>query len=182
MSASTTELLHSSKSNEWYTPAIYIESARATLAGIDLDPASCELANETVQARRYLTVEENGLAQPWYGKVFLNPPYGRVKGASSQEVWSRKLAEEWRSGRVTAAILLVNACIGDRWFRMLWDHPICFVHRRIRFNSPVGRGPSPTKGNAFVYFGGDPESFTRAFSQHGRVVLPGSDVAKVAQG
>ena len=49
-------------SNEWYTPTQYVEAARRVLGGIDLDPASCEVANATVKATRYLTKDDDGLA------------------------------------------------------------------------------------------------------------------------
>ena len=62
---------------ENYTPAVYIEAARRVLGEIDLDPASCFLAQETVKANRFFTKEENGLQQKWNGRVFLNPPYAR---------------------------------------------------------------------------------------------------------
>jgi hypothetical protein len=38
---------------EWYTPPAYcLEFVRAVLGTIDLDPASCALAQKTVQAKR----------------------------------------------------------------------------------------------------------------------------------
>src|ERR1700686_3804949 len=72
------------KSNEWYTPAKYIEAARRTMGSIDLDPASCELANQIVKATKFYTQEENGLDQEWYGNVWLNPPYGSSIGKTTK--------------------------------------------------------------------------------------------------
>ncbi len=53
------------RSNEWYTPSYIIEAARQVLGSIDLDPASCALANQTVKAAKYFTVDDDGLAQSW---------------------------------------------------------------------------------------------------------------------
>ncbi len=67
-------MVRRSGNEEWYTPPVFIELAREAMGGIDLDPASSEAANAYVQAAKYYTKEEDGLTQPWEGRVFLNPP------------------------------------------------------------------------------------------------------------
>ena len=62
---------------ERYTPAQYIEAARRVLGEIDLDPASCEVAQRTVKAVEYFTAKDDGLEQEWHGRVWLNPPYAQ---------------------------------------------------------------------------------------------------------
>ena len=67
---------HSSASNEHHTPHDVLVLVREVLGRIDLDPASCATANRAVRAARFFAKADNGLAQPWSGLVFLNPPGG----------------------------------------------------------------------------------------------------------
>ena len=57
---------------EWYTPP---ELFRALGVRFDLDPAAA--ASAPVPADFTYTRAHNGLAHPWFGHVWLNPPYGR---------------------------------------------------------------------------------------------------------
>lgn len=163
--------LQMSESNEWYTPAQYIEAARQVMGGIDLDPASNPTANETVNAATFYTQADNGLAYEWEGRVWLNPPYGRDGGESNQATWSARLIEEYRAGRVTEAVLLVNAVTDRVWFAPLWDFVICFTNHRIRFYDESGEAGSPTHGNALIYLGEHKDRFVEAFKGFGPVVL-----------
>ena len=110
-------------------------SAREVLGEISLDPASCALANETVKAVRYFTKDDDGLAQAWSGRVWLNPPYsleGTPRGMVSPrerivKLWIQRLIAEYKGGHVSEAILLTKADPKQRWFLPLWEFPICFV-------------------------------------------------------
>lgn len=162
-------IIFSSDSVEWYTPSKYVEAARVVMGGIDLDPASCEEAQRVVQAAAYFTAGDDGLSQDWHGRVWLNPPYGTDGGGSVAGVWVARLVDAYRSGQVTAAVLLVNAVTDRKWFQPLWDFPVCFTDHRIKFNTPNGTPDSPIAGSAIVYFGEDVTGFVRAFSPFGVV-------------
>ena len=160
------KIIGDSTGDEWYTPGKYIDSVRAVLGGIDLDPASCEQANRVVKANKIYTLEDSGLDHEWKGRVFINPPY------SDNKKFAEKLRAEYSSGNVTEAIALLGAhAIETHWFAPYWDYVLCFTGHRIKFNTPDG----PTKagninGSVFVHLGKDSHKFADEFSKHGYVV------------
>lgn len=167
-------------SNEWYTPSRYIEAAREVMGGIDLDPASCELANQTVKATRFYTAQDNGLAQEWYGNVWLNPPFGTTKtpfdgpawqGTSTARLFIRKLLEEYEQGKIDQAVLLAKADPKQNWFHLLWAHLICFAYDNVYFNRPDGPAQRNQFGVCFVYLGHNKQKFIEVFEQFGAVAL-----------
>lgn len=136
----TTNARHLSLSIDHYTPREIVEAARTTMGAIDLDPASCALANrEVVKASSWFgpgSKVSNGYATTWEGRVFLNPPGGKMAPdgvplvsvpdplrpdkktlvrvddgkpdtqVSSQKAWWFKLATEWLQGRVKQAVFV----------------------------------------------------------------------------
>lgn len=153
---------------EWYTPAVYIEAAREVMGSIDLDPASSEIANETVRAGTYFTKDDDpdGLSQDWFGNIWLNPPYGKGSG-----LFTTKLVNEYNLGNIQAGVLLLNAYGFDaEWFQPLWDSPICFTDHRVTFYSPQRESGGPANGNIFAYLGPTPSAFAARFAEFGTVV------------
>jgi hypothetical protein len=164
--------------NESYTPAQYIELVRQVFGGeIDLDVASCEQAQKTVQANRFFIISDNALKQDWYGKVFSNPPYSHPDIA----LFTDKLLHEIANKHVTSAIMLTNNSTDTAWFQKAAAAAtaICFTRGRIRFISCDGTNPyTPVQGQAFFYFGNDLPAFMRHFEPVGFVVLPYPDLRK----
>jgi hypothetical protein len=176
---------HSSNSVEHFTPTNIVEAARSLMGGIDLDPATTLKANaERIHAKRYYTKQDNGLDKKWHGRVFLNPPGGRIDergkpvehgGQSSAKVWWQKLVAEYTGGKVTQAIFigfsieLLQTCqLGGS---PPTDYPICIPKRRIAFDKSVGKkfvtGNQPTHANVIVYLPDlHPEAMTIA-EMHG---------------
>lgn len=167
------------RSNEWYTPAEYIAMARNVLGDIDVDPASIDLAQKTVKARQYFDQHQNGLQQPWHGRVWLNPPYSQSLVAK----FVLKLLMEWNAKRITECIALTHNCTDAAWFHdaVSAADAICFTHGRIRFYEPDHNEENvilrrrPTHGQAFFYFGSKVDDFKHEFGRVGFIVRPEPD-------
>lgn len=164
------------KSNEWWTPSRYIDAARKVMGGIDLDPASCKEANRTVKATKYYTERENGLAQEWYGRVWLNPPYsssgipGRSGNAAGPiQYFITKLIEHYQKGDVSQAVVLVTTDTDAKWFIPLWEYVICFATHKVRFHRPGQPNSGQFYGSCFVYLGSNVQAFIEHFSEFGRI-------------
>jgi hypothetical protein len=158
---------NNSGDSEWFTPEPYIVAARKVMGGIDLDPASTEVANTIVGATKFYTKERDGLRHRWEGRVWMNPPYAQPG------VWefSEKLAEEVAIGNVTQACALVNNATETAFFQRLCEvaAAICFPAGRVKFWHP-DKESAPLQGQAVIYCGPEVEAFRREFLAFGFTV------------
>ncbi len=115
---------------KYTTPYEFVE--RLPEYPFDLDPCA-EPGNE--KASRYYTEKEDGLLQPWSGKVFCNPPY------SNPSAWIRKAIAE--KDRCEVIVMLLKSDTGTKWFHdlLLPNAKVTFLKDRIRFNGE--RAPWP---------------------------------------
>jgi len=90
-------------SSEWYTPPEIFDALGLTF---DLDPCSPG-PDHWVPARKVYTQADDGLAQPWEGLVWLNPPFG---GRNGQVPWLRKFLAHGNG------IALLAARTSAAWF------------------------------------------------------------------
>jgi hypothetical protein len=154
---------YSSASDEWYTPKHIVQAVLQALGSVDLDPCSDCKINPTVPATNHFTKQDDGLTQPWHGRVYMNPPYG-----SEIHHWTSKLRSEYESGKVTAAVALVPARTDTRWFRAFGSYPRCFLHGRLAFSNHSTSAPFPS---AAVYLGEHAEHFAAAFDGLGHTFI-----------
>jgi site-specific DNA-methyltransferase (adenine-specific) len=88
--------IFSSNTDEWATPKNLFRALDAEF-NFTLDPC----ADETnAKCARYFTEADDGLAQPWDGIVFMNPPYGRDIGK-----WVKKAYEESLRGATVVCLI-----------------------------------------------------------------------------
>lgn len=160
---------NNSGNNEWYTPPDIIAAAHRVLREIDLDPASSPKANETVGAKHYFTAEDDGLKQPWYGRVWMNPPYSQPLVSEFAEKW----VQEVESGHIANGLVLVNNATETRWFQNLLSvcDAVCFLSGRVRYLDETGEARlAPLQGQAVLYFGADRYGFAGVFDGFGKVL------------
>lgn len=158
-------------SQHWWTPPEVIEPARRVLGAIDLDPASCDEANRMiVGATRYYTPDQDGLAQPWEGRTWMNCPYGR----GCMPSWTGRLVSAVVARTVPSAIALVNNDPSTKWFQSLAAYAtvIGYPVRRLRFihgdpSDPMYRQQAKTgqqRAQAIIGLRVDPVAFVRHFA------------------
>ena len=134
--------------DEWYTPPEIIEPVRAALGGIDLDPCSTRAAQDTVRATEYYALPDNdGLILPWFGRVWLNPPY------SAPKPWVFRLLETDNSP--SACILTATSMCGSEAGLLLLDlASVIAFPGRGRFRRGDGsKGDAPRDASVIVFIG-----------------------------
>lgn len=150
-------------SDNWYTPQNILELVIQVMGSIDLDP--CSNPQKTVQASLHYTFEQDGLVQPWCGRVYVNPPY------SCPGVWIQKLEQEYYHGLVTEAIALVPAATDTKWLSPIMERgeqPICFWKGRIKFLDKDLKKQHPARqSHCLIYYGENQQKFKQVFAPLG---------------
>lgn len=157
--------------NEKYTPPNWIEFVTEVFGrDIELDPSSCEEANQIVKAQRFYTIDDDALVQSWESEtLFLNPPYSMPE----IEKFSIKLLAEIND--IGEFVMLVNACTETSWFQAVANQcdRLLFPSIRINFWSPGGDPNNIKGGNEYrqclLYKGPNIERFTQLGQKLGLV-------------
>lgn len=152
---------------EWYTPEFIIEAARKAMGQIDLDPFSNEIANRRVRASQFFDLSKDGLRQDWFGRVWMNHPYGRQTNSACID----KLVMEFFIGNIEAACCITFANTSERWFQPLLRFPQCYLSPRTQYIDGATGKPvrGSTKGSVVTYLGNDLQAFREAFKNLGTV-------------
>lgn len=120
------------RETRWLTPRHLVDP----LGCFDLDP--CGAPGHDLAARTYLLENgDDGLRDEWFGRVWLNPPYGK-----EAEPFLARLAEY---GRGTALIFARTET--RMWHKHVWPKAsgILFLAGRVSFLDPQG---VPAKANS----------------------------------
>lgn len=132
-----------SQNVDWYTPPWVFQRLGLDF---DLDPCQPPDGIDWIPAKRRYSVHDDGLTQPWSGRVWLNPPYGKHTPA-----WLERMHNH-RNG-----IALVFARTDCAWFHesVAKADAILFLRGRVKFVDGLGvtGGSGAGSGSMLVAWG-----------------------------
>jgi hypothetical protein len=130
-------------SDEWLTAPAVLDA----LGPFDLDPCA-PINRPWPTAATHYTIEDDGLRQPWAGRVWLNPPYAK------SGPWLHRLADH---GQGTALIFARTETA--LWFRHVWPRAsaLLFIQGRLYFYRTNGTRSRANSGapSVLVAYGSD---------------------------
>lgn len=179
---------------EYYTPNPWPQLAHQLMGGIDLDPASNEVANANIKAKSIFTKEDDGLAQAWHGTVWMNHPFHRGEKPCSKRCnkkagikrghhidkpipgnadWINKVIFEYEIGNIKEAVIITFCNSSEAWFLPLLKYPQCFPNRRVHYIKEDGsKADNCTKGSVITYIGKNVKEFALLFGAWGTIKVP----------
>lgn len=134
------------RSVEWYTPPHIFD---ALGLAFDLDPCAPAGGVPWIPAAEHYSAADDGLARPWRGRVWLNPPYGREAAA-----WVRRLVEHGDG------LALVFARVDAAWAQdaIRAADAVCLIAGRLSFIDGRGadrRGHNAAAGSMLLAYGAE---------------------------
>lgn len=130
-----TEIMFSSKTDMWATPQDFFDMLDSEF-GFTLDACA---VRENAKCAAYYTPQQDGLSQPWPGRVWCNPPYGREIGR-----WVKKAYETAAGGGFV--VMLLPARTDTKWFHdyIYGKSQIRFIKGRLKFGGCQNAAPFPS--------------------------------------
>ncbi len=150
---------------DYFTPVEIVNAARDAMGGIDLDAASHWAAQKVHRIPHYFDVTRSAFDHPWFGRVWLNPPYGH------NEPWFDCIQKHVQSGAVEQLCML-----SPMWaFQTSIARPVMELASGLVLLSPTPKfwgnaDPDKTGTNnphGIVYIGPEPTRFNEAFAEFG---------------
>jgi len=128
---------HAALKEEWLTPPFILSE----LGPFHLDPCA-PIKRPWNMANVHYTIEDNGLNQPWIGRVWCNPPYGK-KGAP----WLARLADH---GNGIALVFARTET--EMFFEHVWPKAdaLLFIEGRLHFHHANGKRAISNAGGPSV--------------------------------
>lgn len=108
---------------EWLTPAWIFEAIGCTF---DLDPCSPVDRPTNVPAAQRFTINDDGLTRDWFGRVWMNPPFGTENGVHQ---WLRRFYQHGNG------IGIIRADTSTSWWHdYVSQSPVIVLPRgRVRY-------------------------------------------------
>ena len=136
------EINRKNTTTTWLTPPDIIKS----LGEFDLDPCTPEFMPWETAKQRY-TEKDDGLKMPWHGRVWLNPPYGKL-----MESFLEKMALH-----NNGIALTFNRTETRQFEKWVWPYAsaVLFKTGRIHFlnNEGAKAGNGSGTGSLFIAYG-----------------------------
>lgn len=132
----TNHTLPKGTSDEHYTPKVLFETLGVKF---DLDVAA-PIGGSGI-ADNYFDKETDGLAQDWFGNVWMNPPY------SNPTPWVEKFIKHTGGG------IALLPCTRGRWWDAMWANADAIVPLayNFKFERPEGMPAKPIVFRTFLY-------------------------------
>lgn len=139
-------VLFASGSYEWETPQDVFDDLHREFA-FTLDASA---SAENAKLDHFYTKDDDALTKSWDGRVWCNPPYGRIVS----KFLSKAVDEITHNDRCEVVVFLLPARTCTRWFHdFVWDerghHPrtavsVRFLRGRLKFGGSSSSAPFPS--------------------------------------
>ena len=125
----------SSNTDLWSTPRDFFDKCAAEFGPFTLDVCATP---DNAKCERFFTKEDDGLSKDWFGRVWMNPPYGREICA-----WMAKAVRERERSEII--VCLVPARTDTAWWHdYAMKGEIRFLRGRLRFGNAKSCAPFPS--------------------------------------